>query len=126
MTFKELLADFIAGTPIKRIVWRGYWVYRFGKIEMHTKNGDVVNFLDTEDVLFTLSGILQDDWEYANDKNCDIPVPNGRDNQVKFEWKFPDIQASKPVYPYKPYDYWNKGTSLPIDLNKCFFDSNQA
>jgi hypothetical protein len=105
MTFKELFTDFIAGTPIKRKVWRGYWIYKYGKIEIHAKNGEIINFLDTKDILFTLSGILQDDWEYANDKNCDIPVPNGRDNVVKFEWKFPEIQPMAHVKtPYaKPY-----------------------
>lgn len=35
---------------------------------MHTKTGEVVDFLDTEDVLFTISGILQDDWEVATKK----------------------------------------------------------
>lgn len=74
MTFKELFPTFIAGTKIKRKVWRGYWVYRYGKIEIHTKTGEVVDFLDTKDILFTLSGILEDDWEYASNENCDIPV----------------------------------------------------
>lgn len=74
MKFKELLATFIAGTPIKRKVWRGYWVYKYGKIQIHTKTGEVVNFLDTQDILFTLSGILEDDWEIATNENCDIEV----------------------------------------------------
>lgn len=74
MTFKELLADFIAGTPIKRKVWKGYWVYKYGKIEIHTKTGEVIDFQKTEDVIFTVSGILQDDWEVATNDNCDIEV----------------------------------------------------
>ena len=74
MTFKELFSSFIAGTPIKRKVWRGYWVYKRGRIEIHTKTGDVVDFLDTKDILFTISGILEDDWEVANNENCDIEV----------------------------------------------------
>lgn len=74
LTFKDLFPSFIAGTPIKRKVWRGYWVYKYGKIEIHTKTGEVINFLDTTDILFTLSGILQDDWEIATNDNCDIPV----------------------------------------------------
>lgn len=89
MTFKELFTDFIAGTPIKRKVWRGYWIYKYGKIEIHNKDGSVFNFLDTEDVLFTISNILQDDWEYANDGNCDISVPNGRKHEFKITWDFP-------------------------------------
>lgn len=74
MQFKELFSSFIAGKPIKRKPWGGFWVYRYGKIEMHTKKGEVVNFLSTEDVLFTISGILEDDWEVATSENCDIHV----------------------------------------------------
>jgi hypothetical protein len=74
MKFKDLFSSFIAGTPIKRSVWKGYWVYKYGKIEIHTKTGEVINFLDTQDILFTLSGILQDDWEIATNDLCDIPV----------------------------------------------------
>lgn len=76
MTFKELFSSFISGTPIKRKVWRGYWVYKYGKIEIHTKTGEIINFLDTQDLLFTISGILQDDWEIATNENCDIEVKN--------------------------------------------------
>jgi hypothetical protein len=74
MKFKDLFSTFIAGTPIKRSVWRGYWVYKYGKIEIHTKTGEVIDFLDTKDILFTLSGILEDDWEIATNDNCDIEV----------------------------------------------------
>jgi hypothetical protein len=74
MTFKELFPTFIAGTPIKRKVWKGYWVYKRGVIEIHTKTGEVINFLATTDVIFTISGILEDDWEIATNENCDIEV----------------------------------------------------
>ena len=60
--FKDLFADFIAGQKIARRTWNGYWVYKYGKIEIHTKTGEVVGFLDTADVLFTVSNILQNDW----------------------------------------------------------------
>jgi hypothetical protein len=114
MTFKELFPDFIAGTPIKRKVWRGYWVYKYGKIEIHAKNGEIINFLDTEDILFTLSGILQDDWEYANESNCDIEVPNGRDNKKDFDIneffkKHQQVdQPFKHVLPYNPSIWCNQ------------------
>lgn len=74
MLFKDLFADFISGTPIKRKVWRGYWKYSYGRIKMHTKTGDTVDFQDTQDILFTISGVLADDWEIATDENCSIPV----------------------------------------------------
>lgn len=70
MQFKDLLDKFIAGAPIKRKVWGGYWKYRYGNIEMHSKEkGIVVNFVDTKDIIFTISGMLQDDWEIATPEN---------------------------------------------------------
>lgn len=74
MTFKDLFSTFISGTPIKRSVWKGYWVYKYGRIEMHTKDGDIVDFQDSKDILFTVSGILEDDWEIATNENCSIEV----------------------------------------------------
>jgi hypothetical protein len=74
VNFKNLFATFIAGTPIKRKAWRGYWVYKCGKIEIHAKTGEVIDLLDTKDILFTISGILEDDWEVATNENCDIEV----------------------------------------------------
>ena len=73
-SFKQLFADFISGTPIKRKAWRGYWKYHFGVIEMHCKDGKVINFSESEDIIFTISGILQNDWEIAYNYNCDVPV----------------------------------------------------
>ena len=73
-TFKQLFADFIAGAPIKCKTWGGYWKYRLGEIEMHGKDGTVEKFTGPEDILFTVAGILQYDWEYATDNNCGIPV----------------------------------------------------
>jgi hypothetical protein len=76
MTFKELFPSFIAGTPIKRKVWRGYWKYnaRIRQVVIYTKDGMVVPFEEVGDWAFTLSGILQDDWEVATNENCDIEV----------------------------------------------------
>jgi hypothetical protein len=68
-SFKELFADFIAGAPIKRKTWKGYWKYRYGAIEMHSADGSITNFTDTKDILFTISGILQNDWEIATPEN---------------------------------------------------------
>jgi hypothetical protein len=74
MTFKQLLVTFIAGTPIKRRVWGGYWVYKNGRIEIHSKTGEVIDFLETKDILFTIAGMLEDDWEVATNENCVIEV----------------------------------------------------
>jgi len=71
-SFKDLFADFIAGTPIKRKVWKGYWKYRYGKIEMHGKDEAITYLTDTQDILFTISGILQNDWEVATKENSTL------------------------------------------------------
>jgi hypothetical protein len=76
MTFKELFPSFIAGTPIKRKVWRGYWKYdtRNRHVVIYTKDAETIQFYEVEDWAFTLAGILQDDWEVATNENCDIEV----------------------------------------------------
>lgn len=74
MPLKDLYVEFISGTPVKRKVWGGYWKYSYGSIKMHCKDGKVIDIKDTEDILFTISGILADDWEIATNENCSIPV----------------------------------------------------
>lgn len=76
MTFKELFQTFVSGTPIKRKVWRGYWKYntREDIVEMFTKEGEVTPLTSTDNILFTLAGIIADDWEIATNENCDIEV----------------------------------------------------
>ena len=69
MGLENLLVEFIGGTPVKRECWRGYWVYKRGNIYMHCADGNVINLLDTQDVMFTLSGILAKDWEVATKEN---------------------------------------------------------
>lgn len=75
MTLKELYADLISGIPVKRKPWGGYWKYRYGKVEMHCKDGRVLDMMkESEDTLFTISCIFADDWEVATNENCKIPV----------------------------------------------------
>lgn len=74
MSFADLYVAFVSGTPIKRKPWGGYWKYSRKEILMHCKDGAVLNIKESEDILFTLSGILQDDWEIATAENCTIPI----------------------------------------------------
>lgn len=74
MIFKDIVADFIAGVPIKRKSWGGYWLYKDGQIEIHTKTGEIIYFNEVKDIIFTLSHITQDDWEIATNENCVIEV----------------------------------------------------
>jgi hypothetical protein len=75
-SFKYLFRQFIAGAAIKRKHWRGYWKYntRTKNIDMYTKEGKVIQITDTEDILFTLAGVVTDDWEIATNENCDVKV----------------------------------------------------
>lgn len=76
MTFKELFSSFIAGTPIKRKVWGGYWKYNphENDIEIYLKDGNKTHFSNTENILFTISHLSETDWEVATNENCDIEV----------------------------------------------------
>lgn len=76
MKFKDLLSEFLAGTPIKRKAWRGYWKYdsRLNDVKIYTKEGKELWFGESENAIFTIAGILQDDWEIATNENCDIEV----------------------------------------------------
>ena len=72
MSFKQIFSAFVSGEKIKRKAWKGYWRYYFSKIEMHSKDGTVTNFCDTNDILFTISHITENDWEFATVENCPV------------------------------------------------------
>ncbi len=74
MSFKQLFSAFISGQPIKRKDWGGYWIYKHGHIIIITKENDIIDFRKVEDLPFTISQMLQDDWEIATNENCDIEV----------------------------------------------------
>lgn len=72
MRLSELYVEFAMGTPVKRKAWKGYWRYWFGDVKMHTREGEVVDLKDMENPLFTLAGVLADDWEIATPENCPV------------------------------------------------------
>ena len=57
MNFASAFISLQRGHKIKRSHWGGYW-----KLE----DGKVINLLDTEDVMYTLSNCACDDWEIAD------------------------------------------------------------
>lgn len=95
--FKELFSDFIAGAPIKRKPWGGFWKYSYGKVQMHSKDGTVTELKDTKDIIFTLSGILQDDWIIATNENCSVSLLENKSDQAetKTQEKMLDISEVK-------------------------------
>lgn len=72
MRLEELFVKFARSTPVKRKAWKGYWRYMYGKVEMHTKEKEIIDLKDMKDPLFTISGILADDWEIATPENCPV------------------------------------------------------
>ena len=70
MNFKKALEALEAGLPVKRQEWDGFWVMEDNKIIIHLKEGNDIDLLDTEDVMFTLSHTTETDWEIATLSNC--------------------------------------------------------
>lgn len=64
MKFQAAYTYLLAGHKITLPEWQGYWVwdYEAEMIMMHCKNGDVVRFVDTHDLPFTMSFLFRDDW----------------------------------------------------------------
>lgn len=76
MTFNQLFPYFAVGVPIKRKPWLGYWQFDqpTKAIIMYTKEGDIIPLIETNDILYTISNIVSDDWEIATNEKCSIPV----------------------------------------------------
>lgn len=71
MNFKDALEALKAGLPVKRKNWDGYWVLEdVNRIIIHLKEGTDINLIDTEDIMFTLSHTVENDWEIATIENC--------------------------------------------------------
>jgi hypothetical protein len=71
MDFSTAFKALKEGKKIKRKCWQGYWqktkdVYnKEGKdtIFMHCKDGRVLDIRETQDVMFTIGNIAENDWE---------------------------------------------------------------
>lgn len=80
MTFKEVLELLKDGFKVKRKDWDGYWVLNCGKVEMHCKDNVVVDMINGVDDIFTLSNIVENDWELATIENSPVYA-----NELKLE-----------------------------------------
>lgn len=71
MNFASALISMKQGYKVGRKHWEGYWYLvqaeteddHIDQIIIHEKDGNELNLLDTDDILFTLSNIACDDWE---------------------------------------------------------------
>ena len=68
MTFKEAFHRLMAGYPIKRARWLGYWIAdNAGNILMYCKDGMVVSMASGCTPAFTLEQTTADDWFVLTD-----------------------------------------------------------
>lgn len=67
MDFKKAYKLLKQGKHVKRKEWGGYWKWENNTIMIHCKDGKVLDIRDTEDVDFTMSNILANDWEVVED-----------------------------------------------------------
>lgn len=74
MKFKEAFELMKNGAKIKLPSWGGYWYWDDEKktVIMHTKDGKETDIRETERVIYTLSNILDDQWQIADEENCPV------------------------------------------------------
>lgn len=65
MFFKEAYEALKQGAIVKLPEWSGYWRWEDNSIKMHCKDGKVLDIRETDNVDYTLTFILRDDWEIA-------------------------------------------------------------
>jgi len=67
MFFKQAFEAIKQGALIKLPEWTGYWKWEDNSIKMHCKDGRVLDIRETENVLYTFTGINSDQWEVIGD-----------------------------------------------------------
>ena len=63
MKFSDAYKEMRSGKKIKFPEWGGYWAWENDTIMIHTKEGEVLDIRKTNDVAYTFSYIIRDDWE---------------------------------------------------------------
>jgi hypothetical protein len=66
MEFKKAYEAMKTGGAVKLPEWKGYWKYENGTIMMYCKDGEVIDIRETDNVDYTLTNILRDDWELVH------------------------------------------------------------
>lgn len=63
MKFKKAYEALKHGAAVRCPEWAGFWAWEDDTIKMHCKDGRVLDIRETEDLDYTLTFILRDDWE---------------------------------------------------------------
>lgn len=81
MNFKEAFKAMKAGTKVKLPSWSGFWFWDEEKqtvmMQCRSKDadkgqGDLLDIRDTQRVEYTLSNVLSDEWQIADETNCPV------------------------------------------------------
>ncbi len=75
MKFCEAFEAMKQGALVKLPEWAGFWKWSGKSIEMHCKDGRILDIRETQDIDYTLGNILRDEWEIVtgpNVQNLDI------------------------------------------------------
>ena len=85
LDFKHALGNAILNKHlIKLPEWGGYWFFGNGGIHIMTRNGEVLNFRDVEDILTTLSYTFREDWISFTDSDHERRLREARNTD---EWE---------------------------------------
>lgn len=74
MRFSEAFEALKQGAKVKCPEWAGFWKWEYNSIKMYCKDGRVLDIRETEDVDYTMSFILRDDWEIVEGEVKDLDV----------------------------------------------------
>lgn len=66
MDFKKAYEALKQGADIKRKHWKGFWRKEDGTIVMYCKDGRKLKITESEDIFFTIDGMMADDWEIVD------------------------------------------------------------
>ena len=81
MNFKEAFKAMKAGRKVKLPSWGGFWFWDAEKETVMMKcrskdadkgQGDLLDIRDTKRVEYTLSNVLSDEWQIADEINCPV------------------------------------------------------
>lgn len=74
MRFTEAFEAMEKGHKVKLPSWGGYWMYDVAsdRIWMHTKDGRVLEFRETEALAYTLGNVCSDEWVIADEANTPV------------------------------------------------------
>lgn len=74
MDFKQAFKEMKQGKKVKLPSWCGYWTYdsETDSIYIHCKEGNVLEFRETDRLSYTLENVLSDEWIIADEENTPI------------------------------------------------------